>query len=58
MVPLSTLTFELYAGRLWSQVGDWDGVVDALVRLARGKGCDAMVMGLPELASMLLANGP
>ena len=58
VVPLSTLTFELNGGQLWSQVADWEAVVTALVRLSRDKECDAMPLGLPTAVSALLANGP
>jgi hypothetical protein len=58
VVPLSTLTFELAGGRLWSQVGDWERVVKTIVHLSRERQCDAMPLGLPQTASMLLANGP
>lgn len=58
VVPISTLTFELDGGRLWPQVADWSAVVDAVARLARVGGCDAMPLGLPELALALLNNGP
>lgn len=58
VVPLSTLTFELDGGRLWSQVADWERVVDAVVRLSRINGCDAMPLGLSSLAAALLGGGP
>ncbi|WHT22557.1 hypothetical protein N8J89_16285 [Crossiella sp. CA-258035] len=58
VVPLSTLTFELDGGRLWPQVGDWERVVDAVVRLARHRGCDAMRLGLPRIAAVLVGGGP
>jgi hypothetical protein len=58
VVPLSTLTFELDGGRLWPQVADWEAVVVAIVNLTRHKACDAMPLGLPRIASALLANGP
>jgi hypothetical protein len=32
--------------------------VDAVVRLAREKACDAMPLGLPSVAAVSLANGP
>jgi hypothetical protein len=41
LVPLSTLTFELDGGLLWPEIADWKCVVDAVVRLARDKACDA-----------------
>ncbi|UMP03409.1 hypothetical protein [Amycolatopsis sp. EV170708-02-1] len=58
LVPLSTLTFELDGGRLWPVVANWERVVDAVVHIARHKGCDAMPMGLPEAMAALLAQGP
>jgi hypothetical protein len=58
LVPLSTLTFELDGGRLWPQIGDWEAVVNAVVRVSRHGQCDAMPLGLPAVASVLLANGP
>ena len=58
LVPLSTLTFELDGGRLWPQVADWQAVTDAVVRLSRTKACDAMPLGLPPVATALLASGP
>ncbi len=58
VVPLSTLTFELDGGQLWAEVGDWERVVDAVVHVARHKGCDAMPLGLPEVAGALLSQGP
>ncbi|HEY1179309.1 MAG TPA: hypothetical protein VGF17_24405 [Phytomonospora sp.] len=58
VVPLSTLTFELAGGLLWDDVGDWERVTDSVVRLARSGRCDAMPIGLPDLSSHLLANGP
>lgn len=58
VVPLSTLTFELDGGRLWSQVADWEVVEAAVVRLTRQHACDAMPLGLPDEAAGLLAQGP
>lgn len=58
VVPLSTLTFELDGGLLWSEIGDWERVVDAIVGLSQRGACDAVPLGLPQAASMLLANGP
>lgn len=58
LVPLSTLTFELDGGLLWPEIADWKRVVDAVVRLARDKACDAMPLGLPSVAAASLANGP
>lgn len=58
VVPLSTLTYELDGGRNWPQIGDWEQVVEQMVELARAGRCDAMPLGLPEVAAALLANGP
>jgi hypothetical protein len=58
LVPLSTLTFELDGGLLWPEIADWKRVVDAVVRLARDKACDAMPLGLPPGEAASLADGP
>ncbi|GAA3517895.1 hypothetical protein FHR32_000855 [Streptosporangium album] len=58
VVPLSTLTFELDGGQGWDRIGDWEQVVQAVVTLARARRCDAMPLGLPQAAAVLLANGP
>lgn len=58
VVPLSTLTFELDGGAGWSQIGDWEAVVDAIVAISRKGLCDAMPLGLPPVAGNLLAHGP
>lgn len=58
LVPLSTLSFELDGGGLWPRIADWPEVVNAVVRLARSRQCDAMHLGLPELATVLLSQGP
>ncbi|MEU1813131.1 hypothetical protein [Micromonospora aurantiaca (nom. illeg.)] len=58
VVPLSTLTYELNGGDGWDRIGDWTAVVDALVRLSRERRCDAMPLGLPNVAAGLLAHGP
>ncbi|MHA6628758.1 hypothetical protein ACU61A_25240 [Pseudonocardia sichuanensis] len=58
VVPLSTVTFELDGGELWYRVGDWERVVEAVVEVTRTHRCDAMPLGLPELAARLLAGGP
>src|SRR6266480_6135867 len=50
LVPLSTLTFELDGGRGWGLIGDWESVVESVVRLTRAKQCDAMPLGLPNRA--------
>ncbi|UJW36914.1 hypothetical protein L3Q67_45430 (plasmid) [Saccharothrix sp. AJ9571] len=58
LVPLATLTFELDGGNLWPQVADWERVVDAVVRISRDRGCDAMPIGLPHVPALLLSGGP
>ncbi len=58
VVPLSTLTFELNGGRWWHKIGDWKRVTEAVVQVARAKGCDAMPLGVPHVAAALLAGGP
>lgn len=58
VVPLSTLTYELDGGKLWSQIGDWEQVVACVVHLSRTQQCDAMPLGLPEVAAALLSSGP
>ena len=60
LVPLSTLHYELDDGRLWPQVGDWQGVVRALLTLARipGGSAESMPLALPPAETALLASGP
>lgn len=58
IVPLSTLTFELDGGQLWPDIADWEAVSDAVVRLSRGRHCDAMPLGLTQRMVVALANGP
>ncbi len=58
VVPLSTLTFELDGGLLWQYIGDWEAVADAVANVAQQGECDAMPLGLPQVATILLANGP
>lgn len=58
VVPLSTLTFELDGGRGWNQIGDWEQVVEVVVKLTRVKRCDAIPLGLAPLAAQLLSQGP
>ncbi|GAB1639608.1 hypothetical protein [Krasilnikovia sp. MM14-A1259] len=58
VVPLSTLTYELNGGAGWIHIGDWEAVVNAVVRLSRQRLCDAMPLGLPAAAASLLAQGP
>lgn len=58
IVPLSTLTFELNGGRWWHMIGDWEKVSAAVVHIARTKQCDALPVGLPQVAAALLSGGP
>lgn len=58
VVPLSTLTFELDGGRLWSDVADWEAVVNALVLLSQRGLCDSMQLGLAQPGLGLLGMGP
>lgn len=58
VVPLSTLTYELDGGALWHKIGDWEHVVDRVVRLSRNRGCDAMPLGLTSRAVAVLSNSP
>jgi len=58
IVPLATLTHELDGGIGWPKVGDWEQVTADLLRLVRTGGCDALSLGLPEIARTLVCNGP
>jgi len=58
VVPVSTLTYELGGGRLWSQVADWEAVVRSVIHLAAAGDCDALRLGLPALEVTMLASGP
>lgn len=58
VVPVSTLTYELDGGCQWPEIGDWGSVVESIVHLSRGHGCDAMALALPQVTSALLAGGP
>ncbi|MEV4040398.1 hypothetical protein [Streptomyces umbrinus] len=58
IVPLATLTHELGGGAGWPQVGDWETVTTDLVRLVRAGECDALSLGLPEIARALICTGP
>lgn len=57
VVQLSTLTSELDGGALWHQIGDWERVLEAVVKVARTGRCDAVPLGLPDVAAALLAGG-
>ncbi|MFH8698802.1 hypothetical protein [Streptomyces chartreusis] len=58
IIPLATLTHELGGGTEWPYVGDWEKVTTDLVRLVRTGRCDALSLGLPELARALICTGP
>jgi len=58
IVPLATLTHELGGGAGWPAVGDWETVTTDLVQLVRTGECDALSLGLPELARALIITGP
>ncbi|MER6030667.1 hypothetical protein [Streptomyces sp. NPDC001851] len=58
IIPLATLTHELRGGADWPAVGDWERVTIDLVRLVRSGNCDALSLGLPEIARALVCTGP
>ncbi|MFC5220065.1 hypothetical protein [Streptomyces coerulescens] len=58
IIPLATLTHELGGGAGWPYVGDWEKVTTDLVQLVRAAGCDALSLGLPEIARALICTGP
>lgn len=58
IIPLSTLTHELNGGAGWPAVGDWERVTTDLVQLVRSGNCDALSLGLPEIARALVCTGP
>lgn len=58
IVPLATLTHELDGGARWPQIGDWETVTADLLRLIQGRGCDALSLGLPDIARALVCCGP
>ncbi|MFJ4790795.1 hypothetical protein [Streptomyces sp. NPDC088794] len=58
IVPLATLTHELDGGTRWPEVGDWERVTEDLLQLVRGHDCDALNLGLPEIARALVCAGP
>ncbi|TVZ84764.1 hypothetical protein [Streptomyces sp. BK340] len=57
IIPLATLTHELNGGADWPKVGDWEVVTTDLVQLVHAGRCDALSLGLPEIARALLCNG-
>ncbi|MGW2492366.1 hypothetical protein ACWCV9_34880 [Streptomyces sp. NPDC001606] len=58
IIPLATLTHELNGGADWPTVGDWERVTTDLVQLVRSGHCDALSLGLPEIARALVCTGP
>ncbi|WP_435260389.1 hypothetical protein [Streptomyces sp. 1222.5] len=58
IVPLSTLTHELDGGARWPEVGDWEAATEDLLQLIRDHDCDALSLGLPEIARALVCAGP
>ncbi|MFE3410708.1 hypothetical protein ACFXMT_21015 [Streptomyces mirabilis] len=58
IIPLATLTHELNGGADWPTVGDWESVTTDLLRLVREGECNALSLGLPEIARALLCTGP
>ncbi|MFJ9121337.1 hypothetical protein ACIRJO_38150 [Streptomyces sp. NPDC102394] len=58
IVPLATLTHELDGGARWPEAGDWETATDDLLQLIRDHDCDALNLGLPEIARALVCNGP
>ncbi|MGW0770748.1 hypothetical protein [Streptomyces sp. NPDC002676] len=58
IVPLSTLTHELDGGARWPEVGDWEAATEDLLQLIRDHDCDALSLGLPDIARALVCAGP
>ncbi|WP_406410488.1 hypothetical protein [Streptomyces sp. NBC_01614] len=58
IIPLATLTQELGGGAGWPYIGDWEKVTTDLVRLVRTAECDALSLGLSEIARALICTGP
>ncbi|MFD0501848.1 hypothetical protein ACFQ0G_00840 [Streptomyces chiangmaiensis] len=58
IIPLATLTHELNGGADWPTVGDWESVTTDLMQLVRSEDCDALSLGLPEIARALVCTGP
>ncbi|WP_455357115.1 hypothetical protein [Streptomyces sp. SYSU K217416] len=58
IVPLSTLTHELDGGAGWPEVGDWEAVTADLLHLIQDRECDALSLGLPDIARALVCSGP
>ncbi|CCK24793.1 hypothetical protein BN159_0414 [Streptomyces davaonensis JCM 4913] len=58
IIPLATLSHELGGGADWPTVGDWEKVTTDLVQLVHAGECDALSLGLPEIARALVCTGP
>ncbi|POX47723.1 hypothetical protein C3489_29025 [Streptomyces sp. Ru71] len=58
IIPLATLTHELNGGADWPSVGNWERVTMDLVHLVRSQMCDALSLGLPDVARALICTGP
>ncbi|MGW7410476.1 hypothetical protein ACWGI9_43595 [Streptomyces sp. NPDC054833] len=58
IIPLATLTHELNGGADWPTLGDWERVTVDLVHLVQTQRCDALSLGLPEVARALICTGP
>ncbi|MFE5191690.1 hypothetical protein [Streptomyces sp. NPDC056628] len=58
IIPLATLTHELDGGADWPTVGDWERVTVDLVHLVQTRMCDALSLGLPEVARALICTTP
>ncbi|MFD5074533.1 hypothetical protein [Streptomyces sp. NPDC058371] len=58
IIPLATLTDELGGAADWPAVGDWECVTTDLVQLVHSGDCDALSLGLPEIARALVCTGP
>ncbi|MFJ8787014.1 hypothetical protein [Streptomyces sp. NPDC102476] len=58
IIPLSTLSHELGGGADWPTLGDWERVTTDLVQLVHVGDCDALSLGLPEIARALVCAGP
>ncbi|MFF4398546.1 hypothetical protein [Streptomyces sp. NPDC001480] len=58
IVPLSTLTHEPDGGTRWPEAGDWEAVTTDLLQLIQDCPCDALSLGLPDIARALVCSGP
>ncbi|MDQ1041848.1 hypothetical protein [Streptomyces sp. V4I2] len=58
IIPLATLTHELNGGADWPAIGDWERVTTDLVQLVQTQMCDALSLGLPDIARALICTGP